>query len=58
MRDAAVRVAVIAALLAGVGPRPASAQGDLNGFWQALNTAHWDLEPHEAGPGPVISVGP
>jgi hypothetical protein len=29
----------------------------LNGFWQALNTAHWDLEPHTAAPGPVLQLG-
>ena len=23
---------------------------DLNGIWQAVNTANWDLEPHAAGP--------
>jgi hypothetical protein len=36
--------------------RPSSAR-DLNGFWQAVNTAHWDLEAHEAGPGPVPQLG-
>ena len=38
-------------------PRTASGQPDLNGFWQALNTAHWDLEAHEAAPGPVALLG-
>ena len=38
-------------------PRTASGQPDLNGFWQALNTAHWDLEAHEAAPGPVVQLG-
>jgi len=38
-------------------PRTASGQPDLNGFWQALNTAHWDLEAHEAAPGPVLQLG-
>lgn len=38
-------------------PRTASGQPDLNGFWQALNTAHWDLEPHTAAPGPVLQLG-
>src|SRR5881409_3917367 len=23
---------------------------DLNGIWQAVNSANWDLEPHAAGP--------
>ncbi len=26
---------------------------NLNGVWQVLNTANWDLEPHSAGPNPV-----
>ena len=30
---------------------------DLNGFWQALNTANWDLEAHEAAAGPVLQLG-
>lgn len=25
---------------------------DLNGIWQALGTANWNLEDHPAGPGP------
>jgi hypothetical protein len=35
---------------------------DLNGVWQAMNTANWDIEPHAARaalqmrPGPVIPV--
>ena len=38
-------------------PRTAAGQPDLNGFWQALNTAHWDLEAHEAAPGPLAQLG-
>ena len=38
-------------------PRTAAGQPDLNGFWQALNTAHWDLEAHEAAAGPVLQLG-
>jgi hypothetical protein len=33
-------------------PRTAGGQPDLNGFWQALNTANWDLEEHGALPSP------
>src|SRR2546428_3612032 len=25
---------------------------DLNGLWQALNEANWDIQPHAAQPGP------
>lgn len=30
---------------------------DLNGVWQALGTAHWDLEAHEARMGPMVKMG-
>src|SRR4029453_611072 len=55
--------------LAMMGQQPAHAQGsaiprtswdkkpDLNGIWQALNTADWDLEAHTGGPSPVIVTG-
>ncbi len=29
---------------------------DLNGIWEALNTANWDLEPHAAGPSPFPAL--
>ena len=38
-------------------PRTASGKPDLNGIWQALNTANWDLEGHAAAPGPVMQLG-
>jgi hypothetical protein len=30
---------------------------DLNGIWQAMNTANWDLEEHSAAPGPLSALG-
>ena len=30
---------------------------DLNGVWQALNTAHWDLLDHGPRPSPVVAMG-
>ena len=63
-----IAAAALAATLLAV--RPAAGQGvahelartadgkpDLNGIWQALNTANWDIEDHAAGPGPVASLG-
>ena len=38
-------------------PRAADGRPDLNGIWQALNTAHWDIEPHAAGPSVVRELG-
>ena len=31
---------------------------DLNGVWQAMNTANWDLEPHAARPALAMRPGP
>lgn len=33
-------------------PRTADGRPNLNGIWQALNEANWDLEPHAAAQGP------
>ncbi|HLH32913.1 MAG TPA: hypothetical protein VKY31_17055, partial [Terriglobia bacterium] len=30
---------------------------DLNGIWQAMNTANWDLQDHAAQPGPLWQTG-
>jgi hypothetical protein len=30
---------------------------NLNGIWQALNSANWDLEAHHAQPSPVLALG-
>jgi hypothetical protein len=32
-------------------PRTADGRPNLNGIWQAINTAHWDIEAHSAAPG-------
>jgi hypothetical protein len=38
-------------------PRTADGRPDLNGVWQALNEANWDLEPHAAAQGPIFALG-
>ena len=64
----AAAAALAAALFAGASV-PADAQGgaiprtswdkkpDLNGIWQVMNTANWDLEDHPGGPSPVFVTG-
>jgi hypothetical protein len=36
--------------------RTADGKPNLTGIWQAMNTANWDLQAHEARMGPVISL--
>lgn len=38
-------------------PRTKDNKPDLNGIWQAMNTANWDIEAHSAAPGPVWQLG-
>ena len=67
----AVAVAAVAATaVAGLWPAETQGQGavyqaprlmgtanpDLNGIWQALGTAHWDLEDHAVDPGPFPTL--
>jgi hypothetical protein len=60
--------ALIVALVLGVMPHPSQAEAqkaprtadgkpDLNGLWQVLNTANWDLQEHAARPGLVVALG-
>ena len=39
-------------------PRTKDGRPDLNGIWQALNTAHYDLEPHVARAALAMRPGP
>ena len=74
MSKATKTIATAAAVLTGIGilaTRPAAAQSgdfepprlsngnpDLNGIWQALNAAHYDVEPHIARPAMQLRQGP
>jgi len=37
--------------------RTPTGKPDLNGIWQAMGSAHWNLEPHNAEAGPVVAMG-
>ena len=37
--------------------RTADGHPNLNGIWQAMNTANWDLEGHSAQAGQVVALG-
>jgi hypothetical protein len=38
-------------------PRTPDGKPNLNGIWQAMTTAHWDVEAHPAAPGPMWELG-
>jgi hypothetical protein len=38
-------------------PRLADGHPDLNGIWQAANTANWNILDHAASAGPVVALG-
>ena len=38
-------------------PRTPDGKPNLNGIWQALNEANWDVEGHAAAMGPVAALG-
>jgi hypothetical protein len=62
MKLVTVAAALLFTLPAAAGPLaqvPKAADGhpDLSGVWQAMNTAHWNLEPHTSAFPVVIELG-
>lgn len=68
MQIASSRTAVVLLCLASIAsaagaqrvvlPRTPSGKPDLNGIWQVLNTANYDLEAHSAKPALAMRPGP
>src|SRR4051812_10441880 len=59
---AAVAVVALAIPVAGQGqayraPRTADGKPNLNGIWQAITEANWDIEGHAASQGPLPALG-
>ncbi|HEY2844611.1 MAG TPA: hypothetical protein VGJ09_13215 [Bryobacteraceae bacterium] len=38
-------------------PKTKDGKADLNGIWQSINEANWDIRPHAAAQGPVFTLG-
>jgi len=38
-------------------PRTPDGKPNLNGIWQAINEANWDIEAHSAAPSPIKELG-
>src|SRR6266700_3798329 len=38
-------------------PRTANGKPNLSGIWQAINTAEWDIQAHDAKAGPLVVMG-
>ena len=56
----ATLVVVTAAAVQAQGyraPRTSDGEPDLGGIWQALGSAHWDIEGHAARMGPIVELG-
>jgi len=52
----ATRAVVAQSLPPYTPPKTADGQPDLNGFWQALNTANWDIEEHTSQAAPYQNL--
>lgn len=40
-----------------MAPETPDGNPDLNGIWQAIGTAHWNIEGHSAEAGPLVKLG-
>src|SRR5580692_8381773 len=52
-----IGVLILLAVPAAGQSRAADGKPNLNGIWQSMNTANWDIEGHSAQPGHIVSEG-
>src|ERR1051326_2647765 len=61
LRLAALSLLIVAPAFAQTAasriPRLPDGKPDLNGFWQTMNTANWDLKTHGPAMAPVVAMG-
>ncbi len=50
-------LSVVAAAADYKAPRTPDGNPDLNGIWQALGSAHWNIEGHSAEMGSIVKMG-
>jgi len=51
------RAQAVPAKAVAKGPRMPDGRPNLNGVWQAITTANWDIQDHSAAPGPFWQLG-
>jgi hypothetical protein len=49
--------AALAAAAKYRAPRTSDGKPSLSGIWQAMNTAEWDIQAHDAKAGPIVVMG-
>jgi len=54
---ASVCAAVLCLLLAVPVQAQSGETPDISGIWQAMGSAHWDIENHSAQAGPIVELG-
>jgi hypothetical protein len=52
-----IAAAALAQTSAYRGPRTPDGKPNLNGIWQAMNTANWDVQAHSAAAAHILSLG-
>ena len=57
MMTALLQPGVVATASGAEPARTADGKPNLNGIWQVLNTANWDIQEHAARAGQVVTLG-